>query len=78
MESVTDKYGNLKFDLKGKKVNDGNFEFYVEKVTKSGLAVLDKTKPFKILNKNHPMVHCVKSGGYAVDIVRLKVEKEGK
>ncbi len=63
----TDNYCNPRTDLIGKKVKDSLAEFFVGSISRSGLntyLIMDKDKPFKILNKENKMRVCVESGHY--------------
>lgn len=66
----TDEYGNTAEGLTVGAVVESDLAIFtvgaINEQTRDWLVIMDKDKPYKIKDKNHPMAKCVKSGHYAV------------
>lgn len=67
-QRCTDEYGNPTNGLTTGSVVESDLAiFTVGKINSHNwLVSMDKDKPYKIKDKNHPMAKCVESGHYAV------------
>lgn len=70
-----DEYGNATDGLTTGAVVESDIAIFtvgqINTKSREWLVFMDKDKPYKIKNENHPMANCIKNGNYAVIASRL-------
>ncbi len=69
-ERCVDEFGNAAEGLKVGAVVESDLAIFtvgeINEKKRDWLVIMDKDKPYKIKDENHPMAKCVREGHYAV------------